>query len=97
MQPAGQPAAYRGTLVDFAADGAARTLEDGCLLVEGGRVAGVSARPPEGMEVVDFSGRFILPGFIDAHVHYPQVDVIASSSGELLEWLENYTFPAEAA
>ncbi|MEY8875253.1 MAG: guanine deaminase, partial [Leptothrix sp. (in: b-proteobacteria)] len=38
----------------------------------------------------------ILPGFIDTHVHSPQLDVIASYGTELLDWLETYTFPAES-
>jgi len=37
----------------------------------------------------------ILPGFIDSHVHSPQLDVIASYGTELLDWLNTYTFPAE--
>ena len=43
----------------------------------------------------DHSGRLILPGFIDTHVHSPQLDVIASYGTELLDWLNTYTFPAE--
>jgi guanine deaminase len=37
-----------------------------------------------------------MPGFIDAHIHYPQTDVIASHGKQLLDWLTDYTFPAEA-
>ena len=47
-------------------------------------------------EVHDHRGRLILPGLIDCHMHYPQVGVIASWGGQLLDWLEGYTFPAEA-
>jgi len=36
-----------------------------------------------------------LPGFIDAHVHFPQMQVIASYGAELLDWLNKYTFPEE--
>ncbi len=36
-----------------------------------------------------------MPGFIDTHVHYPQTEMIASYGEQLLEWLENYTFPFE--
>ena len=38
----------------------------------------------------------IFPGFVDAHVHYPQLPVIASYGASLLEWLDKYTFPEEA-
>ena len=40
-------------------------------------------------------GRIIAPGFVDMHVHYPQLDVIGSPAEGLLPWLENYTFPEE--
>jgi guanine deaminase len=43
-----------------------------------------------------FPGGLMLPGFIDAHVHAPQLGVMASYGRQLLGWLENYTFPAEA-
>ena len=38
----------------------------------------------------------ITPGFIDTHIHYPQTGMIASYGEQLLDWLNNYTFPAEA-
>ena len=40
-------------------------------------------------------GRIIAPGFVDMHVHYPQLDVIGSPADGLLPWLENHTFPEE--
>ena len=43
----------------------------------------------------DHRGRWVMPGFIDTHVHSPQLDVIASYGTELLNWLNTYTFPAE--
>lgn len=43
-----------------------------------------------------FPGALMLPGFIDAHVHAPQLRVMASYGRQLLDWLENYTFPEEA-
>jgi guanine deaminase len=45
--------------------------------------------------VTDYRGKILLPGFIDTHVHYPQMDVIASYGTQLLDWLSRYTFPAE--
>jgi guanine deaminase len=45
--------------------------------------------------IEDHRGKWMLPGFIDTHVHFPQVDVIASYGAQLLEWLEKYTFPEE--
>jgi guanine deaminase len=40
-------------------------------------------------------GKYLLPGFIDTHVHFPQIDVVASYGAQLLDWLEKYTFPEE--
>src|SRR6187401_1356768 len=37
----------------------------------------------------------ILAGFIDCHVHYPQTQIIGAFGGELIEWLDKYTFVAE--
>ncbi len=42
-----------------------------------------------------FAGRILTAGFVDMHVHYPQVDVIGSPADGLLPWLDNYTFPEE--
>jgi guanine deaminase len=100
--------AYRAELLDFAGDprqGAAMTryLEDGLLVVHEGHVEAVidlrsgAARLPEGVPVEDLRGRLVMPGFIDAHVHFPQLDVIASPADHLLDWLTRHTFPAEAA
>ena len=47
------------------------------------------------IEIEHFPGRIIAPGFVDMHVHYPQLDVIGSPASGLLPWLENYTFPEE--
>ncbi|MBC7661421.1 MAG: guanine deaminase [Chitinophagaceae bacterium] len=49
------------------------------------------------LDVRDHSGSLLLPSFIDSHIHFPQLDMIGSCAEELLLWLENYTFPREAA
>jgi guanine deaminase len=46
--------------------------------------------------VVHYPDRWLAPGFVDMHSHYPQLDVIGSPAPGLLPWLEQYTFPAEA-
>ena len=97
--------AVRGDLLDFTSDPGfaapaqapgVRFRPDHWLLVEDGRIAGASAETPDASwQRVDHRGRLILPGFIDTHVHSPQLDVIASYGTELLDWLNTYTFPAE--
>ncbi|MET0348378.1 MAG: guanine deaminase [Rhizobacter sp.] len=99
--------ALRGDLLDFTAapvwgdtaSSAVRFRPDHHLLVEGGRIVGAqpAADPLDpSWSVADHRGHLILPGFIDTHVHSPQLDVIASHGTALLDWLDTYTFPAEA-
>ena len=70
-------------------------FEDGLLLVDQGKVAALGPAADllgslgSDVEVVDHGRNLIVPGFIDTHVHYPQVDVIASYGTQLLDWLEN--------
>ena len=73
-------------------------LDDGLLVVEGGRVASVGPFTVGAFEgpVRDMRPCVLLPGFIDAHIHYPQTRVTGSASGELLEWLVKTVFPEEA-
>ncbi len=46
---------------------------------------------------IDYSGKLILPGFLDTHIHFPQMDMIGQMAPSLLPWLEQYTFPTEIA
>jgi guanine deaminase len=96
--------AIRGDLLDLvdapdlgAVDSAAVRFDADCwLLVDGGRIVGRQAADPgDGWRRVDHRGRLVMPGFIDTHVHMPQIDVIASHGADLLQWLSDYTFPAE--
>lgn len=76
-------------------------LADGALLVTDGRIvamgkhADVSAAAPQGTIEIDHRPHLILPGLIDTHVHFPQMQVIGSYAANLLEWLNTYTFPEE--
>src|SRR5262245_26111735 len=100
--------AFRGEIVDFVGDpallgdSALRHYPDGLLVVRDGHVAALGPAktslrtlPPDAL-ITDYRGKLILPGFVDTHVHYAQTDMIASYGTQLLEWLERYTFPAEA-
>jgi guanine deaminase len=74
---------------------------DGALVIEGGRVlacgeyAEMRAAYPVA-EVRDLRGGYILPGFVDTHVHFPQVRIIGGLGYSLLDWLEQLTLPEEA-
>jgi guanine deaminase len=100
--------AYRGELLHFLADPAKVALEDsyqyiedGLLIIKDGLIEQVGeatellAALDASVEVVHYEKGLMVPGFIDTHVHYPQTEMIASYGEQLLEWLENYTFPFE--
>jgi guanine deaminase len=80
---------------------ACRYEEDGGLLLADGRIAAagsfaeVAAQAGPDALVIDHRPHLIVPGFIDAHAHFPQMQVIASWGAELLDWLNDYTFPEE--
>ena len=48
------------------------------------------------VQMHDYKDKLIMPGFIDTHVHYPQIDMMAAFGEQLLDWLNNYTFVTEA-
>lgn len=60
-----------------------------------GDYASVKAKAPDDVTEIDHRPHLILPGFIDTHVHFPQMQVIASYAANLLEWLNTYTFHEE--
>lgn len=77
-------------------------FSDGLLIIEDGHVAGLgdaeSLLPglADDFELHDHRGNLIVPGFVDCHVHFSQVDIIASYGEQLLDWLNRYAFPVEA-
>ena len=83
-----------GTNVEF--------LEDGVLVVEEGKVSiccSAAQALKNGLKLDScewLPDHLVMPGFIDTHVHSPQIDVMACYGAQLLDWLEKYTFPAEA-
>jgi len=74
--------------------------EDGYIAVEGDRIAAVGdfRDMPVGSATLTELGTdcLITPGFFDTHLHAPQLEMIGSYGGHLLEWLNRYTFPTEA-
>jgi guanine deaminase len=76
-------------------------LEDGVLLVEHGRVKALASAEliqKQGFDLDQcqhFPDHLLMPGFIDAHIHYSQSAAIASYGQQLLDWLNHYIFPAE--
>ena len=74
---------------------------DALIVMEQGRITAFgphsTVRPtlPEGVEVVTYENAIVSTGFVDAHVHYPQLEIIGAYGEQLLEWLNTYVFPAE--
>ncbi|ULN48905.1 guanine deaminase [Mycolicibacterium goodii] len=99
---------YRGHLIHIAGaprlSAAAQNLvnePDGAIVVDDtGRITysgPFDARPETGDEVIDRRPAFLLPGFVDTHIHFPQTYCTDSyGGGQLLDWLSRCIFPAEA-
>lgn len=107
---AGRRRGLRGTVVSVRDDPfqqpSATCLEvheDGLVVTEGGVIVAVGPYAatrdalPEGAPVDHYPDALIAPGFIDTHVHYPQLGMIGAYGEALLPWLERYTFPTEMA
>jgi guanine deaminase len=86
---------------DPLASGSVEYFEDGLLVVADGYVDRLGPAEallkelPSNVKVVEHGDKLIIPGLIDCHVHYPQIDIIASYGERLLDWLEKYAYPAE--
>jgi len=82
-------------------EGQVRHLEDGLLLLRNGLIEWFGdweegrQKVPENCPVINYPGKLIVPGFVDTHLHYPQAEIMGAYGEQLLEWLENYAFPAE--
>ena len=90
----------KGKLVDTTPTRELRCWQEEYLICENGRIAGVAAEIPERyahLPLVDHSGKLIIPGLCDLHVHAPQYAFRGTGMDlELLDWLERYTFPEES-
>jgi guanine deaminase len=100
--------AFRGSIFHCLADpgphgddSAVEHIEDGLLVIEAGVITSVGQAADllpglaDGTPVQDYRGKLIVPGFIDCHVHYSQLDIIASYGEQLLDWLDRYAYPTE--
>lgn len=92
----------RGQTLSFAADGRAAHESRGAVVVgDDGTVlwAGPLALLPQGFrqsQVDDYGDMIVMPGFIDAHIHFPQYRMLAAPGKDLLDWLTRFTFPEES-
>ena len=84
----------------FKEEGALETYPDGALIVEGGIITAVGeyvnlSKTYPDARLLDFKDLYIFPGFVDTHVHYPQIPIIGAMGLRLLEWLQTRTLPEE--
>ncbi|WP_319421121.1 guanine deaminase [Pleurocapsa sp. FMAR1] len=98
----------RGSFLDFVNDpfyqsevDSVRYLPDGLLVVENGKIKAFGTYESlkeqyANDEITSYQDKLITPGLIDLHVHYPQTEMIAAYGEQLMEWLDQYTFPTEA-
>jgi guanine deaminase len=102
-----QPQYYRASILHFTDIPDPHTqqgidyYEDGVLTIKNGlvnNVASADAMASQGFDLTQcqyYPRHLIMPGFIDSHIHFPQTQIIASYGEQLLDWLTQYTFPAE--
>ncbi|MBI3207642.1 MAG: guanine deaminase [Candidatus Solibacter usitatus] len=100
-----KPTLYRGALFHtprnpFHEEKALQAFADGALVIAAGRIAACGSYAEVGkafpdVDVRDLRGGFLLPGFIDTHVHYPQIRALGCLGLSLLDWLERNTLPEE--
>ena len=74
-------------------DGAVLTTDG--VIIASGDYARVKQQAPAEAIAIDHRPHLMMPGFIDTHLHFPQMQVIGSYAAALLEWLNTYTFVEE--
>ena len=106
MSPSGRGELLRAHLFHtprnpFRHDKGLESYSDGGLLVRDGKVAAcgeygeIHSAHPE-VPTTDLRGGFLLPGFVDTHIHFPQLRVLGGLGRQLLDWLEQVALPEEA-
>ena len=96
----GQTLHFSGNPMTTSWEDAVQIDSDGGVLIKAdkiiavGTAAALRSAHPEAC-VHDYGDALLCPGFVDAHVHYPQTAIIASWGKRLIDWLNSYTFPEE--
>ncbi|VAW21393.1 Guanine deaminase, partial [hydrothermal vent metagenome] len=74
-------------------------IEDGAVVIAGGKILALdefdNIKDRFLGEIIDHRPHLIMPGLIDLHIHFVQMQVVASYAANLLEWLDKYTFVEE--
>jgi guanine deaminase len=109
MSAADLPRLLRGAVLTFRDDPRRSATGDAHIfhrkgavaLDAAGRIAWMGAAadlpaPYRAWKTDDYGDALILPGFIDAHIHFPQYRMLAAPGVDLLDWLNRFTFAEEA-
>ena len=86
---------FRARLLTPISSSAVHYEPDGVVVVEDGRITHVASYDGQAVDE-DLRPGLLTPGFVDAHVHYPQTRIVGAASGPLLDWLERSVFPEES-
>ena len=98
----GQAVTFRGDPFQHPAVDCLVHVQDALVIAEDGVVtafgdyAALRGDVPDGVPIIEYPDAIISPGFIDTHVHYPQMQMIGAFGEQLLAWLDKYAFPTEA-
>lgn len=99
--------AIRAPFLDFVQnpyvdnDNAIHFESDGLIVIEDGKIKACGPWSTlkhqfDTVKITQYTDKhLIIPGFIDLHCHYPQATMVGSWGNTLLDWLNDYTFPAE--
>lgn len=99
--------AIRGSIISFKKDpflysmkDCLQYIDDGIVVVQDGYVSQLGEATYilpqlDDIPIADYTGRYIMAGFIDCHVHFPQTEMMGAYGKELLDWLNQYTFRVE--
>lgn len=98
------PRAFHGRILHALDAESCASIDDGCLLVNADGIIEACGS----FQTLESQGRLkdapvteltrnqlIIPGFVDLHVHLPQLDAVGCQADSLLEWLNRYIYPAE--
>jgi guanine deaminase len=100
MSTPGVKTIYKANLLNPVARDRVDAYSPGYLVINGNSIEELSREDPrpriKSAEFVDLDHNTIVPGFVDTHVHLPQFAIMGVGTGELLNWLNNYTYPEEA-
>jgi guanine deaminase len=100
MSTPGAKRIYKATVMNPVAMDRVDIYSPGYLVVGGQTIEGLTRQDPSpglgSPELIDLKNHTIVPGFVDTHVHLPQFAIMGAGTGELLSWLNNYTYPEEA-